>query len=120
MKIAIAGIGYVGLPNAIILSQHNKVYAVDLVQSKLDLINNKKSQIVDKEIEDYLANKSIDLDAVLDEDKAYIEYDPVIVTTPTNYDLKTNKFDVSFDDVGDKIFTRDILQRGKYVISFNF
>ena len=66
MKIAVAGTGYVGLSNAIILSQFNKVYAVDLIESKVDLINNKKSPIVDKEIEEYLATKKLDLVATLD------------------------------------------------------
>lgn len=95
MKIAVAGTGYVGLSNAIILAQHNKVYAVDVIKSKVDLINNKKSPIVDKEIEDYLANKKLDLIATLDGDKAYKESDVVIIATPTNYDSKTNKFDTS-------------------------
>lgn len=95
MKISVAGTGYVGLSNAIILSQHNNVYAVDVVSSKVDLINNKKSPIVDKEIEDYLANKSLDLVATLDGDKAYKESELVIIATPTNYDSVTNKFDTS-------------------------
>ena len=95
MKISVAGTGYVGLSNAIILSQNNKVYAVDVVQSKVDLINNKKSSIVDKEIEDYLANKKLDLEATIDGDKAYKNSDLVIIATPTNYDSETNKFDTS-------------------------
>lgn len=69
MKISVAGTGYVGLSNAIIFSQHHKVYAVDVVKAKADLINSKKSPIVDKEIEEYLANKSLDLEATLDGDK---------------------------------------------------
>ena len=95
MKISIAGTGYVGLSNAIILSQHNKVYAVDVLASKVDLINNKKSPIVDKEIEEYLATKQLDLVATLDGDKAYAESELVIIATPTNYDSVTNKFDTS-------------------------
>lgn len=95
MKISVAGTGYVGLSNAIILSQHNKVYAVDVVAAKVDLINNKKSPIVDKEIEDYLATKKLDLTATLDGDKAYKDSDLVIIATPTNYDSETNKFDTS-------------------------
>ena len=95
MKIAVAGTGYVGLSNAIILSQHNKVYAVDVVASKVDLINSKKSPIVDKEIEEYLATKQLDLTATLDGDKAYKESELVIIATPTNYDSETNKFDTS-------------------------
>ena len=94
-KISVAGTGYVGLSNAIILAQHNKVYAVDVVASKVDLINNKRSPIIDKEIEDYLANKSLDLVATLDGDKAYSESDLVLIATPTNYNSETNKFDTS-------------------------
>lgn len=95
MKIAVAGTGYVGLSNAIILAQNNKVYAVDVVASKVDLINNKKSPIVDREIEDYLAHKQLDLTATLDGDSAYANSEMVVVATPTNYDPKTNKFDTS-------------------------
>lgn len=69
MKISVAGTGYVGLSNAIILSQHHKVFAVDVVKAKVDLINSKKSPITDKEIEEYLANKSLNLEATLDGDK---------------------------------------------------
>ena len=95
MKIAVAGTGYVGLSNAIILAQNNKVYAVDIVQSKVDLINSKKSPIVDKEIEDYLKNKKLDLTATTDAELAYKDADIVVVSTPTNYDPITNKFDTS-------------------------
>lgn len=95
MKIAVAGTGYVGLSNAIILSQHHFVSAVDIVPYKVDLINNKKSPIVDKEIEDYLANKELHLVATLDGDKAYQDADYVIIATPTNYDSDTNKFDTT-------------------------
>lgn len=95
MKIAVAGTGYVGLSNAIILAQNNKVYAVDVISSKVDLINSKKSPIVDKEIEEYLATKKLDLTATLDGDKAYADSDLVIIATPTNYDSVTNKFDTS-------------------------
>ena len=95
MKIAVAGTGYVGLSNAIILAQKNKVYAVDIVQSKVDLINSKKSPIVDKEIEDYLENKKLDLTATTDAELAYKDADIVVVSTPTNYDPITNKFDTS-------------------------
>lgn len=93
--ISVAGTGYVGLSNAIILSQHNKVYAVDVVKTKVDLINSKKSPIVDKEIEEYLATKELDLLATLDGDSAYKESEIVIIATPTNYDSETNKFDTS-------------------------
>ncbi len=95
MKIAIAGTGYVGLSNAIILAQHNQVVAVDLIQQKVDLINSKKSPIVDKEIEEYLATKDLNLVATTDGDEAYRNADIVIVATPTNYDSVTNKFDTS-------------------------
>ncbi len=95
MKISIAGTGYVGLSNAIILSQHNKVFAVDIIQSKVDLINSKKSPIVDKEIEEYLSTKKLDLEATIDGDTAYKQSDIVVVATPTNYDSKTNQFDTS-------------------------
>ena len=95
MKIAVAGTGYVGLSVAIILSQKNDVYAVDVVPAKVDLINNKKSPIVDKEIEEYLATKPLRLTATLDGDKAYKESELVVIATPTNYDSETNKFDTS-------------------------
>ena len=95
MIISVAGTGYVGLSNAIILAQHNKVYAVDVVASKVDLINNKKSPIIDKEIEEYLANRQLDLTATLDGDSAYRKSDLIIIATPTNYDSITNKFDTS-------------------------
>ena len=95
MKISVAGTGYVGLSNAIVLAQHNKVYAVDVISSKVDLINSKKSPIIDKEIEDYLINKSLDLYATTDGDKAYAESDIIVIATPTNYDSVTNKFDTS-------------------------
>lgn len=95
MKIAVAGIGYVGLSNAIILSQHNEVVAVDILQSKVDLINEKKSPIKDKEIEDYLLNKHLNLSATTDGDNAYRGSELIIISTPTNYDSQTNKFDTS-------------------------
>ena len=95
MIISVVGTGYVGLSISIILSQHNKVYAVDVVASKVCLINNKKSPIVDKEIEDYLANKELKLIATLDGDKAYKDSDLIIIATPTNYNNETNKFDTS-------------------------
>ena len=95
MKITVAGTGYVGLSNAIILSQFNKVYAVDIVQSKVDLINSKKSPIVDKEIEEYLAKEKLDLVATTDGDSAIKDSEIVIIATPTNYDSVTNKFDTS-------------------------
>ena len=95
MKIVIAGTGYVGLSNAILLAQHNEVVAVDLVQAKVDLINNHKSPIVDKEISDYLLNKKLNLTATTDGESAYKDADFVIISTPTNYDSDRNFFDTS-------------------------
>ena len=95
MKIAIAGTGYVGLSNAILLSQHNEVIAVDLVQEKVALINNKRSPIVDPEISQYLSEKSLHLTATTDGISAYKEADFVVVATPTNYDTETNYFDTT-------------------------
>lgn len=97
MKIAIAGTGYVGLSNAILLAQHNMVYAVDVVEEKVNLINQGKSPIVDPEIEEYLASDAhvLDLVATTDAKKAYAEADYVIISTPTNYDSEKNYFDTS-------------------------
>ena len=95
MKIAVAGTGYVGLSNAILLSQNNTVMAVDIIQSKVDLINNKKSPIIDKEIEEYLAEKKLNLTATTDAVSAYTDADFVIISTPTNYDPDKNFFDTS-------------------------
>lgn len=95
MNISVVGIGYVGLSNAIILAQHNTVFAVDVIQTKIDLINSKKSPIVDKEIEEYLATKKLDLIATTDGEDAYKNSELVIIATPTNYDSITNKFDTS-------------------------
>ena len=95
MKIAVAGTGYVGLSNSILLSQHNEVYAVDIIPEKVDMINNKKSPLVDAEIEDYLANKSLNLTATTDAELAYKGAEFIIISTPTNYDPKKNYFDTS-------------------------
>ena len=95
MTIAIAGTGYVGLSNAILMAQHHKVYAVDIVPEKVDLINQRKSPIVDNEIEEYLAEKDLDLTATLDGKKAYSEADFVVIAAPTNYDSQKNFFDTS-------------------------
>ncbi|NLZ46432.1 MAG: nucleotide sugar dehydrogenase [Clostridiales bacterium] len=94
-KIAVAGTGYVGLSMAVLLSQHNKVHAVDIIEEKVNLINNRKSPIVDKEIEEYLATKELDLTATLDAKLAYQDADFVIIAAPTNYDSKKNFFDTS-------------------------
>ena len=95
MTIAVAGTGYVGLSNSILLSQHNKVYAVDIVQEKVDLINSKKSPIVDKEISEYQTEKTLNLEDTTDSEKAYKNADFVIISTPTNYDETKNFFDTS-------------------------
>ena len=95
MKIAVAGTGYVGLSNAVLLAQDNEVYAVDIVPTKVEMINNRKSPIVDKEIEEYLAQKKLNLTATTDSKKAYQDADFIIISTPTNYDTKLNYFDTS-------------------------
>lgn len=95
MKIAVAGTGYVGLSNAILLAQHNSVTAVDVVKAKVDLINSKKSPIVDKEISEYLESHKLDLTATLDGETAYRNADFIIISTPTNYDSEKNFFDTS-------------------------
>ena len=95
MKIAIAGTGYVGLSNAILLAQYNEVVAVDIIQDKVDMINNKKSPIVDTEIENYLATKELKLIATTDSYKAYQEADYVVISTPTDYDPEKNYFNTS-------------------------
>ena len=92
MKIAIAGTGYVGLSNAVLLAQNNEVIAVDIIQEKVDMINNKVSPIVDKEIQDYLSNKELNLVATTDAYKAYKDAEFVIISTPTNYDPEKNYF----------------------------
>ena len=95
MKITVTGTGYVGLSISILLAQDNDVTACDIVQSKVDLINNKKSPIVDKEISEYLASKPLALKATCREDIAYDNPDFVVIATPTNYDSEKNFFDTS-------------------------
>ncbi len=94
-NIAVAGTGYVGLSLAVLLAQHNKVTAVDIIQQKVDLINQKKSPIQDEYIEKYLAEKELDLTATMDAAAAYSSADFVIIAAPTNYDSKTQHFDTS-------------------------
>lgn len=92
MRITIAGMGYVGLSNAILLAQHNEVIALDIIQEKVDMVNNRKSPIIDTEIEDYLETKKLNLTATTDNYKAFKEAEYVIISTPTNYDPDKNYF----------------------------
>ena len=95
MKIAVAGTGYVGLSIAILLSQNHEVTAVDIIPTKVDMINQRKSPIQDEYIEKYLAEKDLHLTATLDAEQAYRVADFVIIATPTNYDPEKNYFDTS-------------------------
>lgn len=95
MKIAVAGTGYVGLSISCLIAQHHTVCAVDLIKSKVDSINNRKSPIQDEYIEKYLAEKDLDLTATLDGETAYRDADFVVIAVPTNYDSKTQHFDTS-------------------------
>ncbi len=95
LTITVSGIGYVGLSNAILLAQHNKVYAVDIQPDRVEAVNNRISPIIDREIQEYLSEKELDLTAVTDGAEAYREADFVIISTPTNYDPVKNYFDTS-------------------------
>lgn len=92
MRITVAGAGYVGLSNAVLLAQHNKVIALDILKEKVDMINNRKSPIIDKEIEDFLKNRDLDLTATTDNHAAFKDADYVIIATPTDYDPEKNYF----------------------------
>ena len=94
-KIAVAGMGYVGLSIATLLAQHNEVVAVDVVPEKVDLINNHRSPIKDEFIEEYLAHKDLHLTATLDGESAYMDAQYVVIAVPTNYDPQRNYFDTS-------------------------
>lgn len=95
MRITVAGTGYVGLSIATLFAQHNEVKAIDIIPEKVDMINNKKSPIQDKEIEDFLNTKKLNLEATLDAEYAYKDADFIVVAAPTNYDSKRNYFDTS-------------------------
>ncbi|MCJ8296348.1 MAG: nucleotide sugar dehydrogenase [Colwellia sp.] len=95
MNIAIAGIGYVGLSNAVLLAQHNKVIALDVIEDKVNLINDRRSPIADTEIEDFLANKELSLTATTDKQLAFANADYVIIATPTDFDTVNDYFDTS-------------------------
>lgn len=100
MRITIAGTGYVGLSNAILLAQHNQVIAFDIIKEKVDMINNRKSPIIDKEIEEYLISKELNLTATTDRNIAFKDSEYVIISTPTNYDVEKNYFNTkSVEDV---------------------
>ena len=99
MNITVVGMGYVGLSNAVLLAQHNRVRALEIVPEKVELINQKKSPIVDKEIEEYLATKELDLTATTEKEFAYEDTELVLIAAPTNYDDKKNFFDTSLVEV---------------------
>jgi len=95
MNIAVVGIGYVGLSNAFLLAQHNSVIIVDVDSVKVELLNNKISPIIDKDIDEFIVNKEIDITATLDKERAYQNVDFVVIATPTDYDIQSNQFDTS-------------------------
>jgi len=94
-KVAVAGTGYVGLSNAVLLAQHNEVRALDIIQEKVDMINKRVAPIEDNELQEYLSNKTLQLKATMDPEEAFVGAEFVIISTPTNYDPKKNYFDTS-------------------------
>ena len=92
MKITVVGMGYVGLSNAVLLAQHNEVIVLDVIPKKIKQLNQKKSPIIDKELENFLSTKSLKLRATLDSEEAYKDADFVIIATPTDYEPATNYF----------------------------
>jgi len=114
MKIAVAGIGYVGLSNAVLLAQHNSVVAIDISPDRVAMVNERKSPVADPEIEDYLANTTLDLSATTDPKTAFSGADFIIVATPTSYDPRTNAFDT--DSVEDVVYQAREIAPGATIV----